>query len=110
MNSWCIRQYHGIRWEDESIPYTQLKTKFAEIVRNTQKVYVKGYEKRIWVAEFIEIPVIDLEELECPSVVKLRRLPHKLHREHHGLHLKYYNCAFENVQRMRSWFIETCMS
>uniref|UniRef100_A0A6V7L8W6 Uncharacterized protein n=1 Tax=Bracon brevicornis TaxID=1563983 RepID=A0A6V7L8W6_9HYME len=110
MNSWCTRCYHGIPWDDGCIPYDQLESKFKEVLENTKKIYVKGYEKKIWIEELTRIPVINLKDLECPALFQLRTLPYKPHKEHHSKHLKNYHCAFENAQRMRAWFIENWMT
>lgn len=112
LNTYLSRYYHGIPWNTGETSYKDVEKIVKEVTRDTFYIYVKGLEKKLWIEKILNDntkPVIDLEELGCPS---LRILQHESEVVHwHGdIHgdVPGYRCAFENVQRLRSWYLKEC--
>lgn len=105
-NLWCERNYHGIPWHIGDVPYDDLKQMFNIILENVTCIYVKGLEKKKWIANIIDNskPIINMEDLGCPALGQLN-VKACWHHNYHDKVLNY-NCAFENVQRLKKWFLE----
>lgn len=105
-NKWCERNHHGIPWNAGDIPYDDLKNVLDIILKNVNFVYVKGLEKKQWITDIIGDSklIINMEDLGCPA---LRQLPAPIY-QHYKYHngVREYNCAFENVQRLKEWYLK----
>lgn len=111
VNSWLMRNHHGIPWNAGIMSYDKVQEVVRRIVENASYIYVKGKEKKEWIKKIINDeskPVIDLEELNCPSFRRMRdyEVLH-WHEDNHG-NLPRYHCAFENVQRLKTWYLKEC--
>jgi hypothetical protein len=112
LNTWLTRNYHGIPWNVGEIPHKDVDKVVKKVADDARYICVKGLEKKRWVEKILNDEskfVIDLEELGCPSFRVLQyesRVIH-WHGDDHG-NLARYRCAFENVQRMKSWYMKDC--
>ena len=52
-NHWIARNFHGISWESGKIPYELLREKMEEALRDADKIYVKGLEKKRWIEKLL---------------------------------------------------------
>lgn len=100
-NSWLERNFHGMKWNAGDIPYEAHQTMISDILRGARTIYVKGLEKKMWLATITDTNIIDMETLDCPSLRNsMKKNPKCLH--HYSVK---YNCAHANVEFLRSWLI-----
>lgn len=104
INSWLTRNFHGLPWDSGDIPYEAAKEIIGNILLHASTIYVKGKEKKEWLANFIgeSTHVVNVEEIDCPSLMELRQKSHPTIYPHH--HEKI-NCAGENVKLLRNWVL-----
>jgi hypothetical protein len=81
-NNWLTNNHHGIRWQDGDVDYRR----FADILRRSipagSKVYVKGDNKMKFLGKLLDMNIIDVGGLDCPS---FPTLVHQMHTcFHHG--------------------------
>lgn len=102
-NKWLERNFHGMSWDNGAIPYDTAKGLIQTILRGARCIYVKGYEKSLWLASFIDLSteIIDLETLDCPP---LRNLVKSTSNCVHHINDSKFNCATRNVRALKSWF------
>ena len=53
VNRWLEKYWHGISWNSGVIPYDRLSETLKECCKDATKIWVKGEEKRQWVAEIL---------------------------------------------------------
>lgn len=101
-NKWLERNFHGMSWEYGIIPYDAAKAIIQSILQHARSIFVKGYEKSLWLANFLDTAaeIIDLETLDCPSLKRLPKTPSNC--PHHTITSKF-NCATRNVIALKSW-------
>lgn len=106
MNSWLVRNFHGISWDSGDLPYRNAKKIIAAILNPARTVYVKGLEKKRWLTSFMDessaSSIVDLETLECPSLRKLPTILPVSGCPHHS-NISKFNCATENVKSLKNW-------
>lgn len=106
-NLWLTRNYHGLRWDSGYSDYQEAISEIGRILSTSITIYVKGLEKRGWLSkEFPHLEnIINLEDLECPSLTKLRAdyKSTSICTYHSLLKSSYYNCALENVTFLKNW-------
>lgn len=104
MNVWLERNYHGMNWNSGDIPYETAGTIIRTMLQRARTIYVKGFEKLQWLKKMMDLSVeiIDLEDLDCPSLQKLPKIPPAC--PHHSYDSKY-NCANANVKSLKEWLI-----
>lgn len=112
LNTWLTQNYHGIPWSAGETSYKDMEKTVKKVVKDACYVYVKGLEKKQWLEKIINddsTPVIDLEELGCPNH-RILRYESKVVHWHGDCHgdVAGYRCAFENVQRLKSWYLKEC--
>ncbi|KYN14719.1 hypothetical protein ALC57_13062 [Trachymyrmex cornetzi] len=70
--------HHGLRWDDGVVPYSMVRRLITEAVleENEAVVYVKGHEKRGWLADMLDTDDIIVETLDAhyKDVESLRNL------------------------------------
>ncbi|KYN11060.1 hypothetical protein ALC57_16792 [Trachymyrmex cornetzi] len=108
--SWLSAYHHGLQWEDGTIPYSMVKRLITmaaigveECDDNKALVYVKGREKREWLADILDsddliIEILDddykdidsLHNLDVTNIIRC------------GKHIK--NCALQNVFKIHNWW------
>lgn len=105
MNSWLQRNYHGMDWTSGDIPYEAAGTIIRSILKHARTIFVKGLEKKRWLARLMEISsesIVDLETLDCPSLRKLQTISPVIGCSHHSNTPKY-SCADANVKSLKNW-------
>lgn len=109
-NSWLIRNYHGLVWESGQIPYEALQQTLEAALINARAIYVKGLEKKNWLAELLPTKYIyNLESLGCPALHKLSLNSDYTCSNHSnlsGFKKKNLQCAAENTQLLKTWFLD----
>lgn len=108
MNRWCQRNLHGLHWNSGKLSYSCLNAVLGNILIDVKTIFVKGLEKKKWLENLINysIPVVNLEDFGCPLLNDIK-VPIGCINQHRHSTIKYYKCAFENVQRMRQWFLHS---
>lgn len=102
-NLWLTYNYHGIDWTAGDVPYDELRSTLQGILLGAKAIYVKGLEKKTWLESYV-LNVVNLEDLDCPSLKKLEtKLLTTTTCKHHTLHRE--NCAAKNVKILQEWFL-----
>ena len=111
--SWVFQRHHGLRWDDGNVPYHMAKRLITSAVRNETeeedasfRVYVKGLEKRQWLADLIDddarcglaIETLDLDYEDVASLTKLD-VANTIRCNNHIKH-----CALQNVFKLYNWW------
>ena len=47
-NHWVAWNFHGYFWESGEISHEMLRAKIEEALRDADKIYVKGLEKKVY--------------------------------------------------------------
>ena len=91
--------FHGIKWEDGFVPYSNMKTALLRIVGYDKKVMCKGLEKCKFFENLLQRNIIDMDTRCCPKLAKLRQCKVKclFHKS------SYFHCALQNVLVLRLW-------
>ena len=86
------------------LPYQDLKFFLRNVISTNNLVYVKGLQKKEWLAKLINNPIIDLEEIGCTYNIDQFILTHKNTQQHCNQHI-YNNlrCAKKNVLVFKEW-------
>ena len=102
-NLWLVRNYHGINWDYGLLPYDYIQDVIKSMLHEATIVYVKGNSKQTFLKQYLQdsIIIIDLQDFDCPSIKVLDETCMKC-SYHINLHKKF-NCAFNNVFRLRQW-------
>lgn len=112
--SWLIGHHHGLQWEDGNVPYSFARRLITRAVMGATEeedgaspiVYVKGHEKREWLADILDddarndviIETLDADYEDITSLNKLD-VTNTMRCEKH---LK--NCALQNVFKIFNWW------
>ncbi|KMQ87766.1 hypothetical protein RF55_12865 [Lasius niger] len=101
---WLTSKHHQLNWTDGDVDYKLMRTLVRNAVCAESLVYVKGYEKKKWLAEILENDVaIETIDADYEDIGRLRTL--KASRAFRcGYHAK--NCALENVCKLYDWWSE----
>ncbi|KYN15205.1 hypothetical protein ALC57_12580 [Trachymyrmex cornetzi] len=103
--SWLSTYHHGLRWDDGMVPYSMVRRLITEAVLEEDEavVYVKGHEKRGWLADMLDTDDIIVETLDAhyKDVESLRNL-NDCNTIRCGKHAK--NCALQNVFKIFNWW------
>lgn len=102
-----VESYHGLSWSEGDIVYERCNRLLRTIIEPNSVVFVKGEEKRKFIATKFKCNVINLEELGCPS---LRHL-YQYNTQHTGcLHVNHvmkissFYCAKRNIELLFLWY------
>jgi len=73
-NRWLEQRFHGLRWSAGRLPYDTVRGILTSLFKGATRIYVKGYEKAVWLRQLsgLDIPIVDLSDLGCPSLRKLQ--------------------------------------
>lgn len=103
---WLYNNHHGLSWNSGN----DTPNNVAQYIINnnllTQKIYVKGLEKKNWllkVFQFIDISLINnLEDFDCPNLQQLRTNNTTMDscNNHKGF------CALQNCFLLNHWIQE----
>ncbi|KYN26858.1 hypothetical protein ALC57_03759 [Trachymyrmex cornetzi] len=108
--SWLSAYHHGLQWEDGMIPYNMVKRLITMAVigveesdDNNALIYVKGHEKREWLAEILDSNNLTIETLDTDykDIDSLHNLDVN-NTMRCGKHVK--NCALQNVFKIHNWW------
>ena len=104
INSWLIRNFHGIKWEDGHLPHQVAKCVISDALREATIIFVKGKEKKNFLEQCLDTSkfIVDLSCTECPSLKKLSTKPTIKCNFHNSKHDKM-NCSLTNVQLLKVW-------
>lgn len=96
---WLAQFFHNKDWDDEGIPYEDMKTSLAVFDAVNTTVYVKGEEKILWFRDiFKKATIRDLHSYGCPSLKQLRVMYQDQQHETTSV-------ALNNVKIVLSWII-----
>jgi hypothetical protein len=97
-NRWLIRNWHGLRWTEGSVDYSQLGPLLRSTTYHAQTVYVKGGEKQKLVSQVLGDEgknVVDLGSLDCPKIAALSYPQRYCYRHAGNKHCALYKaCCF----------------
>ena len=94
-NDWLERNHLRIRWDDGTVPFSQLRYILRHHLNGAKTVYVKGMEKAKWLSRYVK-NVQELEEtMQCPALAKLKSWNSSV-CDYHGATLSSA-CALQNV-------------
>ena len=109
---WLKINHHGLPYDSGSVPYSEAKRLITSALKRVRKdatsrrVYVKGLEKRKWLADLLDEDVrsslvIDTLEHDYVDVPALQKLDSK-----NTLCCKNHekNCAMQNVFKLYNWW------
>ena len=68
--NWVSEFLHGLRWDKGEYPYSYLDQIFDSIrLRNPNShFFAKNTQKSVSLAEYLKIPVTNLEDIGCPKI------------------------------------------
>ena len=111
---WLVAKHHGLRWDDGDVPYSMAKQLISKAVADaideeddaSHIVYVKGLQKRDWLADFLDestradvvIETLDIDYEDIKSLNKLN-VVNTLRCSRHAKH-----CALQNVFKIFNWW------
>lgn len=107
-NGWLQKNCHGISWTDGDVSQTRVKKNLSDILKNAEKIYVRGREKLTFLSDLTINEIINLEENEdCPSFEKLTWVD--AYCLYHASKFSYlgYSCALNNAAKLKSWLEKT---
>ncbi|KAF2888694.1 hypothetical protein ILUMI_17480 [Ignelater luminosus] len=93
--------FHGIAWQSGQINFEDFQTELIHLSKNFKTIYIKGDEKRK-VLSFLEKSVINLEDLGCPSLAKLKQKFVAVQCLNHNIEPPV--CAIENMIILSEWY------
>ncbi|CAL1685129.1 unnamed protein product [Lasius platythorax] len=117
--SWLTQHHHGLQWEDGNVPYSMAQRVITTAIvgvneklqlheedeEESSLVYVKGLEKREWLADIVDdavygyiIEALDAAYDDIPALNKLD----PTYSLRCNKHVK--NCALQNVFKLFNWW------
>lgn len=102
--NWLFRNLHGLEWDssgDDFLSYDELSDFIKSEVKN-DVILVKGLEKKRWLETFLGNQIIDLYEIQCPNLDKLKDVFKSYHCNQHIYN--NLNCSMENVYLLFNWY------
>lgn len=103
-NKWLEHNYLGIPWSAGFIPYEAMQDVLMNVLKDAQKVYVKGTMKKKFLQDF-HPNVENLEYQGCPSLKTLRDREIMTLCSFHSLCMRPM-CAVNNALLLKSWMIQ----
>lgn len=100
-NEWLTRFYHGIPWDTDGRPYTEIGYILRLCLKDSKKVYVRGSLRKSWLERF-KFNVIDLLEMGYSSSNPPKRVT--ICTNHNGAYKAA--CALHNVKQMKAFYNE----
>lgn len=110
--TWLTTNHHEIQWNDGNVPYNKAKRLITAAVSSdmngdhvSRLIYVKGYEKREWLADLLDdakddvtIETLDVDYEDIASLNKLDAV-NILRCNNHTR-----QCALQNVLKLFNWW------
>ena len=66
-SKWLALHHHNLSWDHGSDSFMTVKKYLSELLKN-RKVYVKGEEKAMWIQEFLDKPILNVETISSYDV------------------------------------------
>lgn len=96
---WIYKNYHGLSWYAGCIEYSEVSRFIIHLLQNSHCIFVKGYEKALWLKQFCGVDVINIETLNCPnlySIITNYENQNNSLAQENVMKIKYwYNCNFK---------------
>ncbi|KAK3920706.1 Lipoyl synthase, mitochondrial [Frankliniella fusca] len=104
-NSYITRHIHGLKWNSGTVPYEHLGDMIQELLRDYNRIYVKGVEKLRLLLRYAPpgVLVYNIERDGCPRLKTLPKLFVSFHGSDHSV-FPTHNCAELNAKRMGLWY------
>lgn len=103
------KNQHGIPWDSGDVPNDFVNQIIEEKLANCYDyIFVKGVDRKNWllgILKYKTAAIINLDDIGCPETNKLQCDAVIKHSFGHPS-CKNYNCAYENVQRYKTWYIK----
>lgn len=93
--------FHGLLWRLGQVNFEDFESVLLTLVKDFNTIYVKGTEKKS-VLNFLDKSIINLEDLSCPSLDKLKQKFIAVQCLNHTIDDPV--CAFENVMLLSRWY------
>lgn len=104
---WTTQNLHGLDWNSFNFSFLPLEniTNFIQEIVQTNTVFVKGLNKKVWLCNLINNNIVDMDSLGCPNFKKLKTVlfPNSLHCNTHSINNLF--CTRENVFLLNNWFV-----
>ena len=103
-NNWLMQNHHALTWLDGDVSQRTLQKNLETISRYSNKVYVRGREKLVFLQGVIHNEIINLEDDDnCPSFENLDStgkycLQHGIKSPDLSFH-----CAMNNAGKLKFW-------
>jgi len=102
-NYYVVYNFHGLRWNCGSEPYHFLPDILRTVTCPYMTLYVKGRQKKTLLQSFLNIHIVDVEEMGCPKLDTLPQLPVRAHCAEHTM-FPLHSCAAVNAKRIGLWY------
>ncbi|KAK3933086.1 Lipoyl synthase, mitochondrial [Frankliniella fusca] len=104
-NTYITRHIHGLKWNSGTVPYEHLGDMIQELLRDYNRIYVKGVEKLRLLLRYAPpgVLVYNIERDGCPRLKTLPKLFVSFHGSDHSV-FPTHNCAELNAKRMGLWY------
>ena len=102
-NEWLYRNRLGLAWTEGHVAYLDVEDCLAFGTKGARCLYAKGREKCRFLQKLTAIPVIDLESLDCPTMMKLEEQYTKESWTCMASHRKPLFCALYKCMSWASW-------
>nr|AGQ20153.1 AsIV-cont00038-ORF1 [Apophua simplicipes ichnovirus] len=110
LNSYPTRYIHGLSWDSGVVPYEQALKRIRRLLRDASTIYVRGSKKKEWLSRLVRrsTKIIDLEDLDCPAAIDLRRYycRNLKRRLGHTVPCKEYLTTLQIVRLQKRWMME----
>lgn len=97
--SWISSNICELKWGDGELEYSKLKDLATTISGKGKTFYTKGLEKANFLTDFLDVPVINLEDFHCPKLTDLTDLTNSI-----SIACKYHsnksNCALFKAYKL----------
>ena len=115
-NLWLQDYLHGLDWNYGEDTHEDLVNALEELPEMTKKVtiYVKGIQKKEWLQSFYSnhnVQIVNLEDLGCPKIGKLKSYVDDSESCDVHLHKKSISCcAVQCVLLLKNWILQNSIS
>lgn len=100
---WLSKYYHGLAWNSGETAYFRLEHILLVNTYFYDTIYTKGLEKCSFLSKLMRRCVMNLEDIDCPSV-KTLPYPEDITCKHHKD--KSFSCALFNAAKLVQWLIQ----
>lgn len=105
INTWLMKNHHGIRWEDGALSYSDVSNILRENLCEATMVYVNGPDRKEWLEEIllkneIKCPIMDIRELGFIEPISNKRIVTLCHNH---IPIRRVICALHHAKLMRDY-------